>query len=93
MKATVHWSDERHVTIASDKMEWVFPIRYPEGNSLFALGDGTLIEVTRKGGKPRVRVLEGGASRFTYGEDGSLAIEPEADLGWVARAWDYAALE
>jgi len=88
----IYWPDEAHVCVESDVDEervttWIYTIKYPEGRTLFAFSDGSLVSATRKGGKPKIEMFESSSSPFR--EDGdSLTID--GDITWVARAWDYA---
>ena len=89
---TIYWQDETHVRVESNNMIWTFPIRYPEGRSMFALSDGSLVEATRKNDKPRVTVLEHGSLEFLTLTTQNGLIAPEGSANWIVRAWDFASL-
>lgn len=86
---TIFWESTNSIRVENDYFAWQYPIEYPDGRSKFAVSDGSIIEATRNGGKPRVYVLDPGSSRYQEFFGG---VEVEGEVEWIARAWDLCVL-
>lgn len=92
MSARIQWIDERWVEVSGNGASWEVPMKYESG--LFAFSDGILVEASRKGDLPRVRVLSNGGE-FTETRDdttGETVVVLEGKISWFARAWEYHSL-